>query len=105
VTQKLILTDDIDGSHATETITFQLGTTIYEIDLSPDHADTLRTRLAPYINAGRRIPTTPSPRAASTGRSRAIRRWALARDKPITDPDAIPDTIINAYFDAHTPGA
>ena len=62
------LVDDIDGSHASETVFFSLDGRHYDIDLSAENAATLRTRLPPswpppdeapaLDNRGRPAPTT-----------------------------------------------
>src|SRR5947209_9796942 len=49
----VVLVDDIDGSDATETVTFGLDGVQYEIDLSEGHADELRQAMALYIGHGR----------------------------------------------------
>ena len=57
------LTDDIDGSDATETVSFGLNGRVDEIDLNEAHADDHREIVAPYIGA-----------AQSTGRPSGARR-------------------------------
>ena len=59
--------DDLDGSEAEGTVLFGLDGTQYEIDLSTGHAKELRTALARYIEAGRRV-TGTARRAGQTGR-------------------------------------
>ncbi|WP_245992473.1 Lsr2 dimerization domain-containing protein [Prauserella muralis] len=48
------LLDDIDGEPAEETVRFALDGVEYDIDLSGDNADTLRTILGRYVEGGRR---------------------------------------------------
>ena len=52
-TGKDTLIDDIDGSEAAETLRYSLDGIHYEIDLSAEHADTIRSYLQPYIDASR----------------------------------------------------
>ena len=52
VIEKLI--DDLDGSEATETVTFGLDGTTYEIDLNKKNAAALRKALEPYVKAARK---------------------------------------------------
>ena len=59
--------DDIDGSEAEGTVLFGLDGTQYEIDLNTSHAKELRTTLARYIDAGRRV-TSTARRAGQNGR-------------------------------------
>jgi hypothetical protein len=49
------LADDIDGSEAAETVLSGLDETYYEIDLNTAHAGALRTALARYARAGRKV--------------------------------------------------
>src|SRR3954451_17801370 len=48
------LTDDLDGSEATESISFALDGVAYTIDLNENNAAALREALAPYVGAARR---------------------------------------------------
>jgi hypothetical protein len=63
----VVLVDDIDGSDASEKVTFGLDGVQYEIDLSQEHADELRAALALYIGHGRRA----GGRKRATGNGRA----------------------------------
>jgi hypothetical protein len=47
------LIDDIDGGEADETVAFGLDGKAYEIELNRSNAASLRSALAPYIQAGR----------------------------------------------------
>ena len=49
------LIDDTDSSPAAETVSFALDGVSYEIDLSDENAAGLRSALAPWISAGRRV--------------------------------------------------
>ena len=61
------LIDDLDGSEAEGTVLFGLDGTQYETDLSTAHAKELRTALARYIDAGRKV-TSTARRAGQNGR-------------------------------------
>lgn len=50
-----VFTDDVDGSDASETVTFGLDGVQYEIDLSGDNAGKLREALAAYMDKGRKV--------------------------------------------------
>lgn len=50
----IVLEDDLDGSEATETVSFALDGATYEIDLNDDHAAQLREALAVYVGHGRK---------------------------------------------------
>jgi hypothetical protein len=55
------LIDDLDGSHADETVSFALDGKSYEIELNKKNATALRKALAPYIEQARSAGKTPSP--------------------------------------------
>ena len=76
----IVLEDDLDGSDATQTVSFGLDGTSYEIDLNDKNAAALRDALAAYVGHGRKVsgarrgrrssaasaPATP-PRRSATG--------------------------------------
>ena len=78
----VILTDDIDGGKAVETVSFGLDGTQYVIDLGAKNAKNLRKVVAAYIAAGRKVRTNSGTRnttkkAAPSGPDlAAIRAWA-----------------------------
>lgn len=76
------LTDDIDGSKATETVTFGLDGTTYEVDLNDDHAEDLREILAPYVSVSRKV-------SASSGRSRPTIKTTKQPSNSVVDPKAV----------------
>jgi hypothetical protein len=47
------LVDDLDGTAAGETVTFELDGHTYEIDLSSSNANYFRETLGPYIDRAR----------------------------------------------------
>jgi hypothetical protein len=51
---EVIHTDDIDGSRASETVSFGLDGVQYEIDLNSVNAELLRRALAPFISKARK---------------------------------------------------
>lgn len=66
------LTDDIDGTEASESLIFSLDGKTYEIDLSKENATSLRKAFAPYVEKARPI--------AAPGRR--TRQAASATDRP-----------------------
>jgi Lsr2 len=96
--------DDLDGSEAEGTVLFGLDGTQYEIDLSADHAKELRTALARYIDAGRRI-TGTTRRAAQNGRkapangvsNTEVRAWAKAHGLEVKERGRIPAEVITQF--------
>jgi len=96
--------DDFDGSEAEGRVLFGLDGTQYEIDLSTEHAKELRTALARYIDAGRRI-TGTSRRAGQNGRkapangvsNTEVRTWAKAHGLEVKERGRIPAEVITQY--------
>jgi hypothetical protein len=61
---QVVITDDLDGTEAAETIMLGWKGTWYEVDLNKDHADELTEFIEPFIKAGRRA---DAPRVSITG--------------------------------------
>lgn len=107
---QVLLVDDLDGGEATETVSFALDGSSYEIDLSTKNADELRDAFAKYVGAARkagRSGGSAGGRGAST-RSRgsaamdrdqaaAIRSWAKKQGLKVSDRGRIPASIIEQY--------
>ena len=55
-TTQLLLVDDLDGTPATERVTFALDGRWYEIDLDEDNSDDLHEVIGRYVAAGRPAP-------------------------------------------------
>jgi hypothetical protein len=92
VAQKVLTTlqDDIDGTKASETVTFSLDGVTYQIDLSTRHANKLRKTFAPFIRAGRRVSGRSARNAARTTPTGARRSTAPATRTPTpVDPAAV----------------
>jgi hypothetical protein len=112
----IVLVDDIDESEATETVTFGLDGTSYEIDLNDTHAAELREALAPYLGHARKVPTSSGRRttrrsssggagASAGGGSGAsaadVRAWARENGHTVPERGRIPAEIREAYDAAH----
>lgn len=104
----IILVDDIDGSDATETVTFGLDGTTYEIDLNDANAAALREALSGYVGHARKVTgarrtrRTSSPAPASAGGdTKAIREWARANGHEVSDRGRVSAEIQQAYAAAH----
>lgn len=101
---QVLLTDDLDGGEATETIAFGLDGSLFEIDLSGSNAKQLRETFAPFVEHARRAGTngTPKPpRRVRDGRPAAIRAWARERGYKVSDRGRIPPAIVAEYDQAH----
>jgi hypothetical protein len=105
------LIDDLDGSEASETVTFGLDQREYEVDLSEENAARLRDTLARYVEVARRTAgggrrrrgrsgrdgSEPSERTGYRERNAAIRQWAREHGHDVADRGRIPRPVIEAY--------
>lgn len=105
-------TDDLDPSlEATDTIRFAFGNTEYEIDLSDDHVDQLRSALDKYIQHARKVGGRRGGAAAarsarqpasqqSTGRRAdlaQVRQWAASNGVELSTRGRIAGGVLAAY--------
>jgi Lsr2 len=100
------VTDDIDGSEATEELTFALRGVEYAIDLNAKNAAALERALEKFVKAGRKVKRTPAPRR-SGGRSAgttstkedlsAIREWARANGLQVSSRGRLSHAVREAY--------
>lgn len=107
----IILVDDLDDTEATETVSFGLDGTSYEIDLNDAHATELREALAGYIGHARKVPSSsgrrsarksPAAASSSSGASAAdVRVWARENGHEVPERGRIPADIREAYDAAH----
>ena len=100
----IVLVDDVDGSEATETVSFGLDGTSYEIDLSDKNAGGLRNALAPYlgharkVSSGRRGGRKPAGSNHNLGPSpRLVRDWARSNGYEVSERGRVPADVIAAY--------
>ena len=105
-----LLTDDLDGSEASQTVEFGLDGVNYTIDLSDKNSGKLRKAFHPYLAAATR---TASPAAqprkvarrnaaaapARVGReqNQAIREWATKNGYEVSERGRIPASIVEAF--------
>ena len=96
---EVILEDDIDGSPADETVRFALNGTSYEIDLSSKNARALRGTFGGYVEHARKAPggsrQTRGPRKRTD--TSAVREWARAHGKEISERGRIPASVMREY--------
>jgi len=111
---QVILTDDIDGSEATQTLTFGFQGATYEIDLSDEHAASIEESFAEWIKAARK---SAGPRGAAASRATVtrgggvggakrtdlddVRAWARDNGHTVADRGRIKQTVLEAYDAAH----
>jgi hypothetical protein len=97
---EVILEDDIDGGPADETVRFAYDGRQYEIDLSSQNADVLRSSLGKYIEHARKAHAAPrQPRGSRNHRAdtAAVRAWAKEQGKEINDRGRIPASVMEEY--------
>jgi hypothetical protein len=102
----IVLEDDLDGSDATQTVSFGLDGTSYEIDLNDKNAGALRDALATYVGHGRKVTGTRRGRRSSASSSSAhsakeIRDWARSTGHKVPERGRIPSTVREAFEAAH----
>ena len=103
----IILVDDLDGSEATETVSFGLDGTSYEIDLNDKNAAALRDALAGYVGHARKVAGGTKARRRSSGSTRssgdtqAVREWARQNGFEVSDRGRISAEVQEAYDAAH----
>lgn len=100
------LTDDIDGTPGSETVSFGLDGKIYDIDLSETNAKELREILTEFVNAARVVTHTPTSakRQTRTNNSeelQAIRTWAAQTGLKVAERGRIAREVVDAYHEAH----
>ncbi|WP_299039677.1 Lsr2 family protein [uncultured Pseudokineococcus sp.] len=108
---QVTLVDDLDGSEATQTVTFAFQGTSYEIDLNDQHFSSIEESFAEWIESARK--TTASRGAASSranatrsgGTKRAdlddVRAWARDNGHTVADRGRVKQSILDAYDAAH----
>ena len=103
---QIVLEDDIDGGEATQTVSFGLDGTSYEIDLNDKNAAALRDALASYVGHGRKLAGTRrgrrSPASSGNGHSaKEIRDWARSNGHKVPERGRIPGDVREAFESAH----
>jgi hypothetical protein len=105
-TVAVVMTDDLDGSSAAETVMFGFEGVTYEIDLSERNRAKLQRDLAPYVAAGRRVSRSrrrggsdrqPGPRVDRA----AVRAWAKDNGLKVSERGRISAEVISQYEAAH----
>ncbi len=103
--------DDIDGGEAEGTVRFALDGTEYEIDLSAEHSDELRSALGKYVTHARktgsaarrggRAPGLAGRAARPALNTTEVRSWARENGFDIKDRGRVPAELV-AKFQAAT---
>ena len=106
----LVLVDDLDGTEATETVSFGLDGTSYEIALNDANAAALRDALSGYVGHARKVSggSRRSGRRSSGGSSSSngsnakdVREWAKSQGMEVSERGRISSGVQQAYDAAH----
>jgi len=93
---------DVEG---TESITFTIDGSVFEIDLCAPHSKDFREKVGGFAHHARRIRGGGRGRRTRTGRNRErnadIREWAREHGHEISDRGRIPESVIAAYEAEH----
>lgn len=102
--QKVIveLADDIDGSEATQTLTFAVRGLVYEIDLSDENAANFDKALALFVAHARRLGGTKRSVGRAGGTPDGInpaevRVWAAQRGIAVGPRGRVPLAVVEQY--------
>jgi hypothetical protein len=102
---EIVLTDDLDGTPADETVRFGVDGRDYEIDLSKKHAEELRSSLQPFIAAARRASAPRRPARVPgrrTGPSPAdVRAWAKTEGIEVKEKGRVPAELVVRFQEAN----
>jgi hypothetical protein len=97
------LTNEPIEEEAGESIQFALDGVSYAIDLTRDHADELRTALAPYVGAARKAEGAAQSKSSSRQSTasktdlKAVREWAASNGYTVSSRGRIPADVQSAY--------
>src|SRR3954452_9307335 len=103
----LVLTDDLDGSEAAETMSYSWDGNNYVIDLNEAHAAEFRSAVEPFLKASRKAGRTQPRKAASASASKgelspgAVRAWAREQGLEVNERGRIQSSILEQYKAAH----
>ncbi|GIM63920.1 Lsr2 family protein [uncultured Nocardioides sp.] len=104
----IVLVDDLDGTEATETVSFGLDGTTYEIDLNDANAASLREALSGYVGharkvagGGRRTRRSSGSSSSSSSNTKDVREWAKAQGMEVSERGRISADVQQAYDAAH----
>ncbi len=103
----IVLVDDLDGTEATETVSFGLDGTTYEIDLNDANAAALREALSGYVGHARKVTgggrrtRRSSGGSASSSNTKDVREWAKSQGMEVSERGRISADVQQAYDAAH----
>ena len=103
----IILVDDLDGTEATETVTFGLDGSTYEIDLNDGNASALREALSGYVGHARKVTgggrrgRKSNGGSSSSSNTKDVREWAKSQGMEVSERGRISADVQQAYDAAH----
>lgn len=106
---KVFMEDDVDGTadDSVATVEFALDGVSYEIDLSADNQQSLKSAIAPYVAAARKVGGRKR-RVGGTAPARmdreqltAMRVWARSQGYQVSDRGRLAAHILAEYHQAH----
>lgn len=104
--QKVIvsLIDDLDGSDASETVSFSIDGSTFEMELNKANAEELRNVMAPYRSAARKLSGQRSPKLPkqATSDTAAVRKWADDNNIPVNPRGRIRMDVLERYAAARS---
>jgi hypothetical protein len=112
--QRIVLTDDLDGSEAIQTLNYTVDGQEYEIDLSEENIQRFHEALEPFVSNSRHVERQAAPvrrgrgdgrrRSGSSGRDDIpqIRAWAEANGYEVSGRGRIKKDVIDSYDQAHS---
>lgn len=105
--QVILVCDLHEGeTPGTETVTFALDGSAYEIDVCEAHGRELRDAFAPYVGAGRRASGRSSGgrrrrSRGGSGEAAQIREWARSQGLAVPERGRVPADLAEKYAAAH----
>jgi len=104
----IVLVDDLDGTEATETVSFGLDGTTYEIDLNDANAASLREALSGYVGHARKVTggtrrtrRSSGATSSSSSHTKDVREWAKSQGMEVSERGRISADVQQAYDAAH----
>ncbi len=96
---EIILSDDVDGSLATGTVSFGFDGVSYEIDLSEKNQEKFRDQMAAWIANARKVRRTNGVKKVRAGgpTGSEVRAWAQERGLAVSARGRVPAEIKAAY--------
>ena len=107
--QVILVCDLHEGeTPGTETVTFALDGSTYEIDVCEAHGRELRDAFAPFVGAGRRGSSRSGrsngrrrSRRGGSGEAAQIREWARSQGLAVPERGRVPAELAEKYAAAH----